>query len=155
MVLVIIGIVITFAVLSVGGTGLQQKADEEARRLAALMNIASEQAVLQSTEYGVLIQPEGFSFAILVDEDWHTVQDDDLLRQRTLPKDLYFELFIEDVSVVIDEEKGEEVKPQLLLFSSGEHTPFSLTILSADAEPLSHVVGEMFSPVRMEKLEQP
>jgi general secretion pathway protein H len=155
VVLVIIGIILSFAVLSIGGDGPEQKAGEELRRLAALMNFASEQAVLQSREFGVIIEHDGYTFVTLQDNEWQTVQDDAMFRHRVLPDYFQTELFIEGLPAAMANRKEEQLKPQLLLLSSGERSAFSLTLSVDDAYPLFRLVGEMFEPARVERVEQP
>jgi len=155
VVLVIIGIILNFAVLSIGGDGPEQKAGEELRRLAALMNLASEQAVLQSREFGVIIEHEGYTFATLEENEWQGIQDDAMFRHRTLPDYFQIDLLIEGLPAALVSSKDEEPKPQLLLLSSGERTAFSLTLSADDADPLFRLVGEMFEPARVERVEQP
>ncbi|HAG20441.1 MAG TPA: type II secretion system protein GspH, partial [Pseudomonas sp.] len=60
VVIVLLGILVSVAVLSVGGSSTSRELRDEARRLAALIGVMSDEAVLDSREYGLLINSEGY-----------------------------------------------------------------------------------------------
>ena len=61
VVIVLLGILVSVAVLSVGGSSTSRELRDEARRLAALIGVMSDEAVLDSREYGLLINSEGIA----------------------------------------------------------------------------------------------
>lgn len=172
--IVIIGVILSMAVLSVGG-GRDDEVEEEARRLAALMELAGQEAILKTKELGVRFTPNGYQFM-----EWIKANDDDegrwqafadgVLKNRELADGLEVELFdqeglpvtleIEDSDEDEDEDKDEEMKkitPHILLLSSGERTPFELTIGVDKLEAIGkediryHLKGDMLGSLAVEK----
>lgn len=123
VVIVIIGIVLTFAVLGIGGDRRGEELARESQQFAELLRLASEQAVLRGEEWAVQIEPEEYRFLIYTDDKWALQQDDDLFRSRALAKDTRLDIQLEGRDVVL--ESSQEFKPTLLLLSSGEINPFS------------------------------
>jgi general secretion pathway protein H len=142
VVLVIIGIVSSFAVLSTGLTGRNKPLDKESQRLLALMQMASEESVQKTEELGLTVGNDGYHF-LRYDYDQNTWQplEDDLYRERSLPDDLTLNLILEgrpivledpsqtDSSMELDKDtKSKTTPPQILFLSSGEVSSFSLTL---------------------------
>ena len=73
VVLVIIGIVSSFAVLSTGLTGRNKPLDKESQRLLALMQMASEESVQKTEELGLTISNDSYRF-LRYDYDQNTWQ---------------------------------------------------------------------------------
>lgn len=140
VVLVIIGIVTSMAVLNIG----DRRGDvlkEESRRLSALIDLARNEAILESREYGLGLWRGHYQFYEL-DEDtekWAPLTSDKQLRPRDLPETIEPVLEIENQEIVLNAEAPE--KPQILLLSSGETTAFRLT-LEPDDDGLEPVVIE-------------
>src|SRR5690606_3312495 len=60
VVIVILGGLVGLAVLSIGSTHSSRDIRDEAQRLAALISVLADEAVLDSREYGLLIDDEGY-----------------------------------------------------------------------------------------------
>lgn len=136
VVLVIVGVVLTFVTLSVGGDTRAEQLEREARRLAALLELASEEAVLRSEQLALRFGESDYEFLVLDGGRWLPLADDPQFRQRQLPSGLRLSLELTDsppptLQTASDE---EEAPPQVFLLSSGEMTPFRVT-LSADETP--------------------
>ena len=134
VVLLIIGIIISFAVLSVGQS--DDRAAEELRRLAALIELASQESVLKGKAHAVEIKSGGYEFLVLArsennEEEYQSITGDNLLRARSLPDDLRFEPDIESEGAALNED-AEEVAARIVLYPSGEMTPFDLPLRSLD-----------------------
>ncbi len=152
VVIVIVGIITSLAALSVGRSGDDQLG-EEVRRLAALCELASEEAIITGRQFGVHLTPQGYRFLVYREGQWQDPQDDRLLRERHLPEELdaVLRLYVDGLAVVLDEESGvqktpskkgsvqgqeqeqgllaeadEGPRPQLLFLSSGEQSPAEL-----------------------------
>ena len=87
---VIIGVVTAGILLSVNVTGRDRDLEKESDRLLALFNYAREQAELQTREYGVMFQDDGYEFLTYDTRRaaWRSVFEDDALRARRLPDGL-------------------------------------------------------------------
>ncbi len=136
VVVLIVGIVVGLLVPAFTGTA-RRDLETEAQRLAALLRLASEEAVLQGQEYAVELAPDGYRFLALGSGGWQPVQDP-LLRPRELPASLRLEVFYEGerFDFFLHREQAptaaQETLPRLYILSSGEMTP--LEILLSDTE---------------------
>jgi general secretion pathway protein H len=144
VVIVIVGTMLSIAMLSFSLAGDDRELKSESRRFAALAEVALDEATMQGREFGIELMTAGYRF---VEYDaltgrWAEVPGDDTLRLRALPETLEFELFIEDKRIKLDNdpatfEDPEEnstlsanysYAPHLLVYSSGDTTPFELHV---------------------------
>lgn len=139
VVMVIIGIMISVAVLSLGDGGKRDKLQQEGERLAALIELAGDNAVLQGREWGLRVEEDGYSFMVLRDGAWQTIDEDKLFRARQLADGFTLQLHMDDLEVSLQppaaaaEEK--HVQPQLFLMSSAERTPFEIMLAAPGGTP--------------------
>jgi len=130
VVLVIIGVVIGFAVLSVDTR--PEELRREGNRIASLLELTSEEAVMNGREYRLVLHRHAYSFELLQDNKWRK-SEDELLRARQLPDGMALELRLEDQPQQLsDAEAPAPTEPvALFLLSSGEISPFELTVTDA------------------------
>lgn len=144
VVVVIISVLSTAFLMSLGG-GRQDAGKEEAKRFAALVRMAGQEAMLRSRDLAVEILPQGYRFLINEDQTWRPLTDE-VLRPRQLPEDMSFDvqldgsmvLFRHDRAAEDDDAAGNEEdteqRPRIYLFSTGEMTPFEMILLIEDSE---------------------
>lgn len=149
VVLAIIGVVLSMITLSTGTQDRETQLTEDAGRLAALMGVASDQAVLSFAEYGIRFFPHGYEFMILDGRKWRPVTDDELLRERRLEPDVHLRLITEGQPVTLTDVSTEDDKPIVFLYSSGERTPFTLTITAAGGIKGIRVVGKFSGKIQV------
>jgi general secretion pathway protein H len=151
VVVVIAGIISSIVIMSMNVVGDDRDLQQEVYRMGSLVELAADEATLQGRDFGLEILRSGYRF---VEHDpytnrWAEIIGDDILRPRQLPEDFEFELFIEDRRVQLNERAGdtepgdedenrrgaENYAPHALLLSSGDLSPFDLTMtrLSDDA----------------------
>jgi len=131
VVVVIIGVITAGIVLSVNITGRDRELEKESDRLLALFTYAREQAELQTREYGVMFQDDGYEFLTYDARraGWRSVFEDDALGARRLPDGLGFKLSVEARPVVLARPKDSKDKtPQVMIFSNGDLTTFAATL---------------------------
>ena len=144
VVLVIIAIISAFAILGLGNLGDDRELQNEARRMTALIEMASDEATLQGRDFGLELSQRGYRFVEFdpLTEQWFEVIGDDLMRPRTLTEDTEFNLFLEDRRVELrleaaeaersddddDRALSDDYLPHVLVLSSGDITPFVLEI---------------------------
>ena len=145
VVLVIVGIIMAVALLSFGILGDDRGLEKDARRLSSLIGILSEDAQIQGREFGLEFMRAGYRFVEydpLVDQ-WFEILDDDYMRQREMDPGVELELYIEDRKFLLHEESSktevdkdkpqrdltDDYLPHVLIFSSGDITPFELRFL--------------------------
>src|SRR6266478_9604582 len=64
VVVVIMAIVISLAVLSIGTTGRDAQLDEESRRIEGLVGLLHERALLEGRDFGMRIEPAAYEFVV-------------------------------------------------------------------------------------------
>jgi general secretion pathway protein H len=131
VVVLIIGVIVAGITLAVSLTGRDRDLERESDRLYALMNYAREQAELQTREYGILFQEDGYEFLTydVRRGQWRSVFEDDALGARRLPDGLGVKLVVDARPVVLRRPKDAADKtPQVMIFSNGDLTSFSVSL---------------------------
>ena len=144
VVIVIIGIVSSIALMSLGVLGDDRELRTEARRMQTLLEIAQDEAVLQGREFGLEIMLDSFRFVEFdpYSNQWRAIVGDDTMRLRQLPEDVEFDLLLDDRHVELEVDPAEfdtdedqtdrgpreTYSPHLFIFSSGDMSPFELHI---------------------------
>ncbi len=172
VVIFIIGIVVSFATLSVN-VSTTRVVPSEVQRLESLMALASDEAVLQTQEMALEVYRNGYRFMELMQADqswkWQPLQDDAQFRPRCFPEGVTMEAVIEGLEAPLDtvdctkftapadetssEEKATVQKsrldedkepPRVFLLSSGEMTPFDLKVaMQGEKKNYLHLVGDL------------
>lgn len=140
VVVTIIGIIAAAVVVSANVVRTDQDVEREAHRLNSLLTLLREEALMQTRDYGVLFAENGYRF-YLFDYDqqrWQRIDADPLFVERTFDDKLGLELELMLEGQVVDLEfelprddgtvLSETPNPQIMVFSSGEVSPFSLAI---------------------------
>ncbi|MEQ1440561.1 type II secretion system minor pseudopilin GspH [Fontimonas sp. SYSU GA230001] len=138
VVVVIIGIMLTFATLSIGDRAVADKLDTEAQRLEQLFRLAQEEAELKGQQLGFRYTDLRYQFlAVGADGKWAPVAEGPL-RERLIPPPLTFALRVEDRPVPPAQELATAdggmsaaqaaPEPQVLILSSGEMSAFTLDL---------------------------
>jgi general secretion pathway protein H len=131
VVVTIIAIIASVVLLAFTLTGRDRELEAESERLFALFNYAREQAELQTREYGVLFQDDGYEFLSydVHRGKWRSVFEDDALSARRLPEGLDLRLTVDGRPVVLTRPKDATDKtPQVMVFSNGDLTSFEATL---------------------------
>lgn len=126
VVLVLIGLLAAMAVFTMGGNSQQRELQNEVRELYLLMQTASDQAVLNNLELGLLFEEDGYRFVAFQDEtnDWKA-SGERIFRTRAFPEWLVATRFIESDAPRLASAE-DKLRPDVVFFSSGETTPFEL-----------------------------
>lgn len=124
-VLAIIGVIVLTVTLSLGNPRAE-RLQEAADRLAALVDLAMEEALFGAEDLALSFWQGGYAFHRLENRQWILVTDDDFLRARQLPEDVTVSLYLEGLEAELSPEP--QYKPQVFILSSGELTPFELHI---------------------------
>jgi general secretion pathway protein H len=157
VVIVILAITASMVVLGMATLNKDDPAETEARRLAALLQFVSEEALVQGRDYGIEFFPDGYRF-LSWDPDtrlWSVVGDEAALRRRTLPPGLEVVLAVDGREVVVEREErrreadAETLAPQVAIFSSGELTPFELFLVEDFASDAWLLQGQVHGEVEL------
>ena len=144
VVVIIVAIMASLAIISLGVIGDDREVQQESRRFAALYELVQDEAALQGREYGIELMRGAYRFVEYdaINDIWVAIPFDDTLRTRQLPDDMEFELYLEEKRVLLDDNPKEledpdkrvqigvttRYSPHLLVFSSGDATPFELHV---------------------------
>jgi general secretion pathway protein H len=131
VVVVIIAVLALAVTLSVAGSADRQLS-READRFESLVRLVCEKAEQGGREIGVDVGTGGFSFRQLAGAEWQDADGDGSLRQRAWLDGLRVTLTREGHAVDLD---ARNAPPEIVCFSSGEMTPFVLTLALGDAKP--------------------
>ena len=140
----IIGVILTFASLSVGQHS-DQTLEEEAKRLHYLIKLASEESVLRSTSMAMEFSKEGYQFVLFAGDQFMPVEDDKLFRKREFPGDMEIEMELYGQAVSFDD---KERVPRIYILSSGEMTEFKISLSLEDSQPYT-VTGNIIGQVQL------
>lgn len=145
VVIVILGSLVGLAVLSMGSSSSSREVRDEAQRLATLISLMADEAVLDSREYGLLVSRDGYRVMHYDEADarWRDAGDG---KAHQAPEWMRLELELdgsplklvapvkrEDDPIGLSDDEDRKrrraprVQPQLLILSSGELSPFTLT----------------------------
>ena len=169
MVVLLVGIMSSVVVLSINTGGAERHLPEESQRLAALIEQASGEAVMQNQEFGLRVTPEGYGFLCLDEaaQRWKDCEGE-IFRARELPEGLELHLVREGSIEALPsletadprqgprerrtEEGGEAaLTPDLFLLSSGESSAARLELrVQETPEVRSEVFIDEVGRVRIE-----
>ena len=121
MVVVVIAAIMMGAVtLSFPGTKGEDIIKKEADRFVALINFAQDEAILQSREFALALDKSGYTFYLNDEGSW--VEAEGSFSRNEFPDVIQSALYLESVPIVLGVKN--KVKPQVLILSTGEMTPF-------------------------------
>lgn len=148
-VLVIIGIILSFMTLSAGGDKRAEQMEREAQRLVALLQLASEEAVMRSEQLAMRVGDSDYAFMIRHNNQWLPLDDDRPLRPRELPAGIELKLELEENPPPgLTAEDTDQ--PQIFLLSSGEMTPFALTLSAPGTEKHYRIKATLLGRLELE-----
>ncbi len=177
VVVLIIGILVTFASLTIGNRAVSDKVDTEAARMNQLFQLAQEESELRGLEIGFRYTDSGYGFFALDDNGaWRPIGEGPL-RPRTLPQPTEFSLRVEGRPIPpaqaiavkplpradqdeANPEKGvnaaaqsdaPQLEPQVLILSSGELTAFELDIGAAELDYVQRIEGNIVGKITMQR----
>lgn len=133
VVVVIIGVLAGAVVLSVD-SGSARQLERESNRFSALLQQACEQAELGGRDIGVLMLDDGYGFANQVDGYWKPQPSDGVLRERKWISGLHSEMTRDGRRIAFNDAENPQLVPQMICYSSGELTPFVLSLKLAEDE---------------------
>ncbi len=137
VVLVIIAVLTTIAVLSIGVLGQDRGLDTEGERYGDVLAAALEQAQLEGRDFGIRFGATRYEVLTYVTrrQRWESVPDDRLYAPHELPAGVSVRLEIEGKPVQFEEDRpGVLRQPQVMLFSSGDASPYRLSLVREGSE---------------------
>jgi general secretion pathway protein H len=127
VVVVIIGILASAVVIGFVGADKEQNLRTEAERLAVLIEMARSQAIQRNEEWGIAVAQDSYQFMVLDEPNHRWVeQKDSTFRKRSIEN---MTLTVQVDAVTLPGDKSKDGVPNIILFSSGEQTPFDIDII--------------------------
>ncbi len=154
VVLFVIGIVLTIAVLRGDLISADNQLEKSGDRLLSLIELAHDESTMQNREYGLYLTLEGYEFAVLDNfaGQWLAFPQDDIFRPRNLPEDIEFQLLIEEQAIQLFQVRLEtDIDPHIILYSSGEQTPFELRIARRYQDEAYVITGQLDGELEEQK----
>lgn len=145
--LVLIGIIVTFAGLSIGGDP-RDRAQREARRLQALLQLALEEAQVHRVLMGWEETERGYRFLLWNEGTWEPYDPPSPFRERILPAPLRLSPAVEAMPWELEEGFSA---PEVLLSPDGSATGCRVGFSTeAFATPVAEVVVTMAGKITLE-----
>lgn len=156
VVVLIIGILINFAVLSVGDRALADTLDDESRRVERLLVLAQEEAELQGLIIGLRITEDQLQWVGLTGNNrWMPYAESGALRIRPLTPPVELALNVEGRQVPPAqtlEDPEASMEPQALFLSSGEVTPLVLDVTAPPLDTIYRIEVDALGRVQRQQL---
>ncbi len=164
VVVIVVGVIISIATLSVNVLGRDREAEEEMERIWAVLRQASEEMELQGLDLGMYVSRTGYEFMRFDGREnrWEPIDGDRLFAARELPEGLRLRMWIESREIIMkpgpvdrtDPDEDRKWPPQVMVLSSGDIMPFELQ-LERDSEPAEWRVQVLpDTDLRLEKREK-
>lgn len=140
VVLVILTIIIAAAAISIGEKTTAFHAKNAANRIKTIAPLASQEALLQSTLYGLMITPQQFQLFQFANGHWQPLPQA-LFGRYDLSSDIKIVLQINDNLVKLPDILIPPA-PQILFSNAGDMTPFIMLIETRKGGALYQLKGQ-------------
>lgn len=134
VVLGIVGVLAGVVVLNFVGADRERNLQTEAFRLASLVELARTEATMRNARMGLFVDDTEYAFATFDPEtgDWMRPEEGPF-RLRTAPEGVSFSAATETLELPGDSapRRARRTLPDILIFASGEQTPFTVEIVPA------------------------
>lgn len=124
VVLVIIGVLLNTAYLSITSRSELDRLATEAKRMTAVARLARQQAIVDGRLFGFRMRESCYAFMKPEPDRW-LLMTDELLGRHELPEFIRMEIRVEGVDVSGTKTR-DEMAPQIIIQPSGEVTPFEV-----------------------------
>lgn len=147
VVLLIVGMLVGLASLSLGNNE-DRTLRAEAERIAALLELAAQEALLNGREMALELDGPAYRFLVYdpVEAQWQPLADP-LFRARELPPSMALSALVEGLQAE-EGRFGEARALRILILSSGEMSPFSLTV-ELEHGPRYELEGDMLGGLEL------
>lgn len=153
VVIVLLGVVSSFAVLSLNITGLETELKEETKKIHALINLAKEEAIIQAQEIALVVGQKAYFFQYL---DWQSktwlAKEDKVFRRRKIHEGIKIYLETEAGEIIFRKKDDEDELNRIFFLSSGEQSKFIIKIsIRENEENYFRIIGDINGNLKVEK----
>lgn len=132
VVLIIIGTVVTFAMLSFGDFGKSRKAKSAAEQMVQYITLMQQKAILENRLLGITVQANSYhAMKYIASQGWQTINNGGVYRKQPLPGGLQF----------YSNKKSTNDTVDIIIQTSGDVTPFNLYIGDKSQNKIVRVTG--------------
>ncbi|MBM7071110.1 type II secretion system minor pseudopilin GspH [Shewanella sp. 202IG2-18] len=148
IVVVLMGLMAVSVIPSIGSAGPEQKLEGQAKKFIALTELVMDETVLSGQFVGIVVDPDGYHFVMYKDQKWQPMTSDRLVTEHKMDEGISIEVVVDGLPLTqsdeeneswfddddpfaasddkFDDEKKKFPEPQIMIFPSGELTPFEL-----------------------------
>ena len=144
VVILIVGITLGFALLAFGDFGSQRRILMAAEQFLNYVNFVEQQAILGSNTLGIKIEPHGYqALRYQSSQQWLPMSKQTHIRDQSFP-----------TNAIVSLNRGFPYKnaPQIIVQSSGDITPFTLTFGTESQEYMVNIVGRHDGTLELQRL---
>ncbi|WP_133405263.1 type II secretion system minor pseudopilin GspH [Parashewanella tropica] len=156
IVVVLMGLMAAAVIPSFNTSTPKQQLEKKAKEFMATTELVLNETILSGQFLGIVIDPDGYHYVIYHENKWQPLTNDRILTERKLDNDMSLSVVVdglplkqsdeehsddifdnEDDGLGLDEPLQSEKKlptPQIMLFPSGELSPFELTFSMKDQQ---------------------
>ena len=156
IVVILMGLMAVAVIPSIGQSGPKKKMEQQAKKFIAITELVMDETVLSGQFIGIVVDPDGYHFVVYKDEKWQPMTSDRLTTEHKMDEGISLEVIVDGLPLKqsdeeneswfddddpfagdsdnLDEEKKKFPEPQIMLFPSGEVTPFELHFVAKDDE---------------------
>lgn len=168
LVVLVVGLMASLVQFSFGGESPETRLVKQGEKFQALFSLASEYALLNNVQLGLKVTEQDYQFLGFDGEQWQPIEQTQLTKVE-LPEPVVLTLQLDDLpleqpsmlqtedvqqaqkqqldKIEQDQNKKQLLLPQVLLFASGDITPFSLTFsVQQNGTELSVKVTGLYNP---------
>lgn len=141
IVIVIVGITLTFALLAFGDFGSKRRIIVAAEQFANYVKLAQQQAILEAGTMGVKLHPDGYRvMRYTIDGYWQNISDQGIFAFQSLPSTAHMQW---------QTSRESKKTPDIIITASGDMTPFSVIFSSNDKDKLVTIEGNHDGHIRV------
>lgn len=149
VVMVILGLLATVAVFSLGGSSQRRNLEQQARELFLVLQVAGERAILDNSEIGVQVRDNQVRFLLYQPQEqgWGPLEQQPFI-SREWEDSFAVELETEADPPRMPTQQEATERPDFVFFSSGETTPFRLAMsLTEDRDRQYRIETDGLNPI--------
>jgi general secretion pathway protein H len=138
IVIVLIGVISTMALLSMGFGDQQNWQRWEAERLLHLFELASQESVVKNAPVAVELFSSGYRFMSTDHDQWQIDEKDDLFKPRELQAQITLGLLLDKKSIHLKKNNKslEAPEPQIIFTPDGGLGLFQVRVLLAESDAI-------------------
>lgn len=142
VVLFIIGITLSFALLSFGDFGEKRRIVVASEQFIQYIKLIQQYAILDTSTLRIQVNPDGYQvLRFYPPKTWSPIASTPLFHRQHFPKGLIVNAGARQKMIMVD--------------SSGDMTPFTLTFGSSQQPTITTIVGQANGAIRLQQAKSP